>query len=111
MTRMEGSQRNSCLWGKMLEIGIVFDCINVITEERRQKVTNTHDFLGSHHTREMSTASPIVTSIKDLLYFRMSETTMKDTINTMKIKVIADEKIASGLVSDTSSIITSKMGG
>ena len=40
-----------------------------------------------------------------------SETMMKDTINTTMIKLIVDEKMVRGLVSDTSSIITSKMRG
>jgi len=40
----------------------------------------------------------------------MSETTMKDIIHIVTIKVITDEKIVRGLVSDTSSIIKRKMG-
>ena len=60
---MEESWWGSCFWGKMLAIGVVFDCLNAITEERRPKVTSTHDFLGSGHTGEVTTISAIVISI------------------------------------------------
>lgn len=88
----------------------MFDCLNAITKERRPKLASTQDFQGSGHMGEVSTTSAIMTSIKDFLYFRMSETMTKDPINTATIKVITDEKIARGLVSNTSLIITSKMG-
>jgi len=41
----------------------------------------------------------------------MGETMMKDRIHTITIKIIIDEKVARGLVLNSSSIIMSKMGG
>lgn len=61
--KMEGSWWASFLWGKMLGIWAVFDCLNAITKERKPKVTNAHDILGSGHTREVTTTIATVTRI------------------------------------------------
>ena len=99
---MEGSQRGSCLRGKMLAIGTVFDCFNVIIEERRPKIPNAHDFLGSGKTRGVATTSAAMAGIEDLLSFSMCETMTKDSIYVAMIEVITDKKVAGSLVSDMS---------
>ena len=76
--RMEGSLGSSCLRGKMLAIGTVFNCLNAITEEGRPKIPSAHDFLGSSETREVATASTAMVGIEDLFSFSVCETTTKD---------------------------------
>ena len=61
--RMEGRGRISRLRGEMLEIGTVFDYFNAITEERRLKIPNTHDFLGGGEAGEVATTSATMTGI------------------------------------------------
>ena len=109
--RMEGSGRSSRLGGEMLAIGTVFDCFNAIIEERRPKIPNAHDFLGSSRTEEVATTSTAMIGIEDLFFFSVCETTTKDIIYTATIKVVIDKKVVGGLVSDTSSSITVKMEG
>ena len=108
---MEGRWGSSRLRGEMLAIGIVFDCLNAITEEGRPKIPSAHEFLGGSKTGEVATASTTMAGIEDLFSFNVCETTMKDSIYTVMIKVVTDEKVVGGLVSDTSSSITIKMEG
>ena len=108
---MERSGRSSCLGGEVLAIGTVFDCFNAITEERRPKISSTHDFLGGGETGEVATTSAAMTGIEDLLGFSVCEATLKDNIYSTTTKVIADKKVARGLVLDTLSSITIKMKG
>ena len=88
--RMERSGRSSRLGGEMLAIGTVFDCFNAITEERRPKIASTHDFLGGGEAREVATTSTAMTGIEDFLGFSVCEATMKDSIYSATIKVIAN---------------------
>ena len=87
---MEGSGRSSRLGGEMLAIGTVFDCFNVITDERRPKIPSVHDFLGGGEVGEVATTSTAMTGIEDLLGFSMCEATTKDSIDSTTIKVVAD---------------------
>ena len=61
--RMERSGRSSRLGGEMLAIRTVFDCYNAITEERRQKIPSTHDFLGGGEAGEVATTSATMIGI------------------------------------------------
>lgn len=88
----------------------MFDLLNAIDKERRQKVSNTHDFLGSIHSREMTTTRVTVTCIKHLLKFNMSGTMTKDNVDTAMIKIVTNEEIARGLMLNMSLIIMSNMG-
>ena len=99
---MEGSGGSSCLRGKMLAIGTVFDCFNAINEERRPKIPSAHDFFGGSKTREVATTNTAMTSIEDLHGFSFCETTTKDSIYSATIEVITDKKVARGLMSDMS---------
>ena len=93
----------------MLATGTVFDCLNAITEERRQNIPSAHDFLGSSKTGEVATASAAMAGIKDLFSFSVCETTMKDSIYTVTIEFVTDKKVAGSLESDTSSSVTIKV--
>jgi len=71
----------------------MFDCLNTISKERRKKVNNVHDFLGSGHPREVTTTSATMKGIVHFLNFSMGETTMKDNVNTTMIKIIIIEEV------------------
>jgi len=90
---------------------MVFDYLNIIAKEIRPKLPGTHDFLHSGHSKEVTTKSTTFSGIKNLLSFSMGETTMKGNVDIVMIKVVTDEEVARGLMLNTSSIITSEVGG
>ena len=94
-----------------MEISIVFDCLNAVAKERRKKVFNAHEFLVSCHSQEMTTTSATMTDIEHLVKFNVGETMTEDSVNTATINIVTDEEIARGLMSNTLSIIMSKMRG
>lgn len=95
----------------MLAIRIVFDCFNAIAEERRPKIPSAHNFLGGAEAEEVAATSAAMTGIDHFLSFSVCEVTTKESIYSATIKVVTDQKVARGLVSDTSSSITIKMKG
>jgi len=89
----------------------MFEFLNATTKGRIPKITDADDFMGNDHSGEMTTTSATMVGIKHFFIFNMGETTTKDNYDTSTINIVTDEDVPRGLISNTSSIITSDMGG
>jgi len=76
----------------------MIDYLNTISKKRRPKVLGTHDFMGSGHSREVTTTSSAMVGIEDFLSFNMGETTMKYNIDMAIIKIITNWEVGRGLM-------------
>ena len=93
-----------------MAIMAMLDCIDAIGEECGPEISGADDLLGSGHPREMAAAGTAMTIIKNLFSFRMCKATTKNGIDSAPVKDISNEEVARGMVTDTTTFVSSDIG-
>ena len=88
----------------------MLDRIDAVGEECGPKISGADDLLGSGHPREMAAVGTAMTIIKDLFSFRMCKATTKNCIDSSPVKDISNEEVARGMVTDTTTSVSSDCG-
>ena len=88
----------------------MLDRSDAVGEKGGLEVSGVDDLLGSGHPGEMAAAGTAMTIIKDLFGFCMCKATTKNCIDSSPVKDISNEEVARGMVTDTTTSISSDCG-
>ena len=88
----------------------MLDRVDVVSEECGPEISGADDLLGSGHPGEMAAAGTAMTITKDVFSFLMCKAATKNCVDPSPVKNISYEEVARGLVTDTTTFITSDCG-
>jgi hypothetical protein len=93
---MMGNKRVGCTHfsSKNLRRIRIFNRLNTIFKDRRQKLSSAQYFLGCHQPRKMTTTISAMRLFNNSLHFFMIQTTTNNKIHPLRIQTIVDDEIS-----------------